>query len=354
VLAAADYGERARYLRHVGEHRAPRLAAHWEHLLQPLVPADGAHTGPLRFRPLEHYRMPFLAYLAVDDPHALSRADYVRLALAAKPGEPEDAPLSAESLATFEANYCDDRYWGRSSHSGSGTRILVSGRVLALVGPQGDALFCGPETGVLGQFRHQYFLLFLITHFHRSALLSMSDQLAVAMNRLSIGDTESVKQFKRRIRQAVEIFLRFTHRYWYHQVSNQDLARSLFQRLRDHLGTEVLYSEVREEMMDMNNYLDSDSLRRQSNTVLRLTVVTIAATVGTVATSFIGMNVIAASEEPLLWRVAFVLVVLLATGVVTMLTVASSKRLAAFLDALSDERVPWRAKFRVLRGVHRR
>ena len=47
----------------------------------------------------------------------------------------------------------------------------------------------------------------------------------------------------------------------------------------------MLYEEVREEMMDMNGYLDSDALRRQANTILRLTVVTIVAMIGTIATA---------------------------------------------------------------------
>ncbi len=350
VRAVSDYDERRRYLSHVARHRTARLAAHWEYLLQPLRPADSEEAGSLRFRPLEYYRMPFLAFLTVDDPTAMTRADFMRIAFAAQPGEPDVAPYSTQSLEGFEADYCEDRYWNRGGAGSSNTRILVSGRVLGMVGRHGDPFFCGSETGVLGQFRHQYFLLFLIAHFHRSALLSMSDQLAVAMNRLEIGDTESVRLFKRSIRQGMEIFLRFTHRYWYHQVSNQDLARNLFQRMRDHLATEVLYEEVREEMMDMNGYLDSDALRRQANTILRLTVVTIMAMIGTIATGFIGMNVIAAADEPLLWRTAFFVAVLLATGALTMFTVAKSKRLADLLDALSDERVRWRDKWRTLTG----
>ncbi len=167
---------------------------------------------------------------------------------------------------------------------------------------------------MLGQFRHQYLLLFLIAHFHRAALLSMSDQLAVAMNRLEIGDTESVKSFKRSIRQAMEIFLRFTHRYWYHEVSNQDFARSVFEKLRHHLSVDVLYDEMRQEMMDMNGYLDSDALRRQSNTILRLTVVTIVAMIGTIATGFLGMNMIAEADKPVWWRVALFLFTLVATA----------------------------------------
>jgi Mg2+ and Co2+ transporter CorA len=188
----------------------------------------------------------------------------------------------------------------------------------------------------------------LIAHFHRAALLSMSDQLAVAMNRLEIGDTDSVRLFKRSIRRAMEIFLRFTHRYWYHEVSNQDFARSVFEKLRQHLGTEVLYDEVRSEMMDMNGYLDSDALRRQSNTILRLTVVTIVTMIGTIATGFLGMNVISAATEPFVYRAGLFVFVLVATAGVTLLSIARSKRLADFIDAVSDERIGWREKWLVL------
>jgi len=355
VLAASDYGDQQRYLDHVATHRAPRLSAHWRYLLEPLQPADSRHSERLRFRPLEYYRMPFMAYLAVDDPAALSRADFARIAHASAPGDHEIGPFSEPALADFESAYCEDRYFGRvRGDETSRTRIIASGRVLAMVGRNGDPLFNGRMTGLFAQFRHQYFLLFLIAHFHRSALLSMSDQLAVAMNRLEVGDTESVKQFKRSIRQATEIFLRFTHRYWYHQISNQDLARSLFQRTRQHLATQVLYDEVRQEMMDMNGYLDSDSLRRQANTVLRLTVVTIFAMIGTIATGFLGMNLIAAADDATLSRVTFFVVVLVVTALLTALTIAKSRSLAELLDTLSNERMGWRERFAALRGARRR
>jgi len=202
---------------------------------------------------------------------------------------------------------------------------------------------------VLSQFRHQHFLLFLIPHFNKAALLSMSDQLAVAMNRLDVTSTESVRTFKRAIRLAMEVFLRFTHRYWYHEVSNQDIARSLFQRVSRHLANETLYEEVRGEISAMSEYLDTDSNRRQANTILRLTVVTILAVIGTLATGFLGMNLIAAADAPIVRRVAYFLVVVGLTVVFTLYTIVKSKRLADFLDALSDERVTWRDKLRILR-----
>lgn len=68
-------------------------------------------------------------------------------------------------------------------------------------------------------------------------------------------------------------------------MSNQEQARLLFRRLCEQLHDYELYDEVRTEVMDMSNYLDTDSIRRQANTVLRLTVVTIFGLIGTIVTS---------------------------------------------------------------------
>ena len=349
VLAASDYERKGDYLAHVAKYRTPYLAAHWQFLLKPLALEYPGQTAAQRYRQLEYYRMPLMVYLALDDPSELTRADFVRLAHVTRPGPPDTLPYSERSLASFESDYCDDRFWGREGENFSGdARLISTGMLLAAVGRHGDTFFDGRETGMFGQFRHQYFLLFLIAHFHRAALLSMSDELAVAMNRLDVGDTESVREFKRTIRQSMEIFLRFTHRYWFHEVSNQELARTMFSRLSRHLRNDELYHEVRTEVADMNNYLDTDSARRQAHTILRLTVVTVVGLIGAVATGFLGMNLIAEAGEPLVYRVLLFVVVLALTVGVTLYSVVKSKMLAAFLDALSDERVSWRDKWRTL------
>jgi len=352
VLAASDYPARAKYLAFVARYRTPCLAHHWEYLLQPLLLEYPGQVGPLRYRLLEYTRMPFMSFFAVDDPSELTRADFVRIGMVTRPGEPDTLPYSSTTLADFERDYCDDRFWGRSGERFSGdTRIIVTGQTLSIIGRHGDPFFSGNVTGLLGQFRHQYFLLFLIAHFHKAALVSMSDELAVAMNRLTVGETESVKNFKRTIRQMMEVFLRFTHRYWFHEVSNQAIARSLYGRLSKYLGNEDLYLEVRNEVTDMNNYLDSDSGRRQANTVLRLTVVTIVGLIGTIASGVLGMNLIAASEEPFYSKLGIFVLTVLATVGLTMLTVAWSKRLADMLDAISDSRLSWKSKWRAMRGA---
>jgi len=352
VLAVSDYEKRQRYLDHVASYRTPCLASHLSWLIEPLGQEYPGQTAALRYRQLEYYRMPFMAYLAFDDPHRLTRADFVRLALVTRPGSSEELEYSEESLKNFEVDYCDDRFWGRGNTRLSGeTRLICTGRTIAMVGEHHNPFFSGPETGVLGQFRHQYFLLFLIAHFSKATLLSISDELAVAMNRLSVGETESVKEFKRTIRQSMEVFLRFTHRYWFHNVSNQDQGRFLFRRLREQLRNDELYDEVRTEVMDMSTYLDTDSNRRQANTVLRLTVVTIVGLIGTIVTGFLGMNLLAEADATLGRRITLFLLVLAATAAVTVLTIVKSKRLADFIDALSDERISWTRKWRVWKKV---
>jgi len=352
VLAASDYAARAKYLAFVARYRTPCLAHHWEFLLQPLLLEYPGQVGTLRYRLLEYNRMPFLSFFSVDDPAQLTRADFVRIGMVTRPGEPDTLPYSSTALADFEREYCDDRFWGRSGERFSGdTRFIVTGLTLSIVGRHGDSFFSGAVTGLLGQFRHQYFLLFLIAHFHKAALASMSDELAVAMNRLIVGETESVKNFKRTIRQMMEVFLRFTHRYWFHEVSNQGIARSIFGRLTRLLGNEHLYAEVRNEVTDMNNYLDSDSARRQANTVLRLTVVTILGLVGTIASGLLGMNVFAEADKPVLWRVVLFGVITAATFALTVATVAQSKKLADLLDVLSDARLGWKSKWRAMTRV---
>jgi hypothetical protein len=316
VIAASDFSNRAKYLEFVATHRSPCIAAHWERLLQPMVLGVPGQSGPLRYRQLEYYRMPFMAFLAFDDPTQLTRADWVRLGLVTRPGAPDSLPCAAHTVADFESRFCDDRFWGRGGRpDATNTRIVVTGQTLSMVGSHADPYFSDNTNGMLSQFRHQFFLLFLVSHFHKAALLSMSDELAVAMNRLTVGETESVKRFKRTIRQMLEVFLRFTHRYWFHQVSNQEGAQIVFTRLREHLITQSLYDEVRDEVMDMSNYLDSDSARRQAATVLRLTVVTILGLLGTIVTGFLGMNLIAAADEPMPLRVAlFVLTLVITIG----------------------------------------
>src|SRR5499426_318153 len=317
-----------------------------------MVPYHSMQPGALRYRPVEYHRMPVMGYLAVDRLSALTRADFVRLGLVMPPGPAGVLPVSERHAADFETRYCYDRYWDDAA--ASGTRTMCSGEALIIIGSAGDPYFVERETGLRSHFRHQHFLLFLIPHFYKAALVFLSDRLVGAVTDLDVGDTESVKRFKRRIRQYKEVFLRFTHRYWFHEVSNQAQAKALYRMCCDALGTERLFAEVRQEIQDMSEFLDSDSIRRQSNMVIRLTVVTTVGLIGTITTGYFGMNLLAEADAHLVRKIVYFTLGTAATTALTAWTIARSRPLSDFLEALSDERLSTREKLASFIAVWRR
>jgi hypothetical protein len=60
------------------------------------------------------------------------------------------------------------------------------------------------------------------------------------------------------------------------------------------------------------------------------------------------MNILAWAEEPVPWRVGIFLFTAGATVLLTIFTVAHSKRLADVLDAISDSRLGWKSKWRAM------
>ncbi len=262
-------------------------------------------------------------------------------------------PYGADHLADFEQRYCYDRFWANAG-AAPNTRYLCSGHALIVIGDARSQFYGCRDRGVLAQFRHQHFLLFLIAHFQKAALLMQSDRLVEALKNLDVGDADSVRAFKRSIRASFESFLRFTHRYWFHEVSEQAQVRALFHLCATHLGLDPLYDEVKVRIADMNTYLDADSLRRQANTVVRLTVVTILGLIGTVTTGFLGMNLLAEADAPMSRKLLIFAAVFVFTTVLTFYTMGKSKGLSDFLDALSDEKLSAWTKAKALAAVWRR
>jgi len=193
-------------------------------------------------------------------------------------------------------------------------------------------------------FRHQFFQIGVLTNFHKAALLDLSNRFSIAVERLRVGDHDSVRVFKASVREALELFLRFNHRYWFHEISNQVLAADIYKRWSHQLGSDALYDDVREEARDINEYLDADRTRRSTDNMQRLTVVSACGMVGTVATGFLGMNLYSLSDLATWEKIAVFIVVFIPVTLLTLYTIVKSKRLSDFLEALSDERLPVRAK----------
>jgi len=355
VLAASDLQQREVFLAHVSEHRAPRFSTHWAFLLEPLVPDHSEQKGALRYQQIEDYRMPVMAYLALDNPRALTRADFIRLGLVTGSGDAGAGgdtmlPYGEQHLLDFEQRYCYDRFWSDGG-AAPNTRYLCNGHALVVIGDARSEFYGCRNRGVLAQFRHQHFMLFLIAHFQKSSLLMFSDRLVEALKNLDVTRPNSIKRFKREIRASFEGFLRFTHRYWFHDVSEQVQVRALFKLCATHLDLDTLYEEVKERIADMNSYLDADSLRRQANTVVRLTVVTIFGLIGTVTTGFLGMNLIAETDASWPRKITLFALVFVPTMVLTGFTIIKSKKLSDYLDTMADDTLSLWAKFKAFGAV---
>ena len=347
VMARSDAERREKYLRYVSRHRSPCISEHWACLLRPLVLAHSDEAGELRYRLIEYQRMPVMAFLALEQPRSLSREEWIRIGLATMLHPNENLPINEPAVIEFEKRFCQDRFW-TNSEAGPNTRFICTGNAFTVVGDTAFPFFMDGERGVLAQFRHQYFLVFLIAHLHRASLLVFSEILVDAVNDLDIRNDNSVRRFKRRIRANFETFLRFTHRYWFHELSERPHVQAMYRLCSNHLRNEGLYDDLRDEIREMSHYLDSDSQRRQSNTVVRLTVITILGLIATVTTGYFGMNIIAFGEGAGLERALHGLIATSVFVGLVLFAVARSKRLSDFLEALSDERLSLAGKFRTL------
>ena len=336
VLAASDSANQEKFLSYTRKHRSPGISTHWDFLLRPLVLDPSEENGVLRYRQIEYHRMPLMAFLALDNPRGMSRENWLRLGLVASLHPDEALPTHDPDVAEFESRYCYDRFW-TDTEAGPNTRFFCTGRALIVVGDARADYFHDKTRGILAQFRHQYVLLFMIAHFHRASLLVFSDRMVDAVHDLDIRASQSISRFRRRVYASFEAFLRFTHRYWFYELSERSHVQALYRLCSEHLGNDSLYQEVKEELRDMSQYLDSNAQRQQSTTIVRLTVVTTFSMIGAVTTGLLGMNLIAEADAPILTRLAYFLIATLITALCMLFAILKSKQLSDVMDVLSDD-----------------
>jgi Mg2+ and Co2+ transporter CorA len=163
-----------------------------------------------------------------------------------------------------------------------------------------------------------------------------------------------VLNFRAATRQALETFLRFTHRYWFHAVSNQDQAHDLFALCRRHLELDELYEDIRQEVQEMSQYLEAEAARRQNDSVARLTVVTAFGLIGTIATGFLGMNLFDHTHFDPAMKFGIFALVFIPTMILTFYTIAKSRRLSDFLDVIASDGADGRPRLRAFIDIWRR
>jgi membrane protein YqaA with SNARE-associated domain len=352
VLSRSDYEDKARYLQFVKDNHVPCVSLHWEYLMRPLVQHYSSQTGQIRYREIEYQRMPLMGYFAFEDVSNLTRGDLIRLGLVTRPWHSDTLPFTETFLANFEKEHCYDRYWDKHQHDAwSTTRMMCTGQNFIVIGNHQHRVYTNEKTGIKGNYQNQYFLLFLIAHFQKAALLMLSDRMVQAISRLNIDHEQSIKTFRTSIRNVMGIFLRFTHRYWFETVSDQAVAKDLFTMMHKQLDTANLFEKTRRRIMDMTEYLEGEEIKRQADTVVRLTVVTILGLIGTMTSGLLGMNIFDFTNAPTMQKMLYFLCVFIPVSLLTFYTVIKSRRLSLFLDALSNESMSLKGKLAKLKNV---
>ena len=352
VLSSSDYQDKTRYLAFVKDNHVPCVSLHWEFLMRPLVQHYSSQVGEIRYREIEYQRMPLMGYFAFESITELTRGDLIRLGLVTQPWDSNSLPFTEDFLADFEKKYCYDRYWDNQKiDPWSTTRIMCTGQNFVVVGSQQHRVFTNNKTGIKNNYQNQYFLLFLIAHFQKAALLMLSDRMVQAISRLNLESEQSIKSFRQNIRNVMGVFLRFTHRYWFESISDQAVSKDLFNMMHKQLGTADLFEKTRRRIMDMAEYLEGEEIKRQADTVVRLTVVTIFGLIGTMTSGILGMNIFDFTQISNSLKLLYFMGIFIPVSALTFYTVIKSRRLSLFLDALSNENAGLKYKLSKLKKV---
>ena len=282
----------------VDENREPCLVSFWEWLLNPIQvakyrPAEHPwfYRGKpfLEFRQVQDERTPFMSRIAVKDPRLIKQADWMRLVGVDGPGSSDQYPVSPAFPEDNFLSYCYDRFWSQSDEEPAcrythSTRWLCSGYAFVGVGSTelkpGVAQATKPfiESHGRDHFRHHYFKLGLIAHFHRASLLSFERRLAEAVDSLRDGMHNQFKreEFEEAI-QEIEVELsRFRSQFWFTEVSNHVQAQELFDMWSEHLGTRKLFDEVFNEARDASQIVIQWNEKAQAESSERLSLVALA------------------------------------------------------------------------------
>jgi hypothetical protein len=288
VLIKGTYNAPKEFFPFVRQKVSP-ITKHWCFLLEPFVPYECSQwdSDKIRYQQLQDERMPYMAYLAFDNPRLLTKGDMMRLGFADGSGNRNSLPSSSNSKFSqnFERDYCYDDYWEtdllqyHDKHSWMNTRYICCGYAFTMIGEfyedeKGPGFFNNNKVGALAHFRHHYFQIGLIVHFHKAGLLVLWDNLykktdfSNSSGSQHLNEIHEVREILQKLQQLTKLFS---------EVSTLGQAKELFNLWEHHLGIKDSLERALKETQDIHDRLEIEAQKQQTDTTVLLTVV---ATVG--------------------------------------------------------------------------
>lgn len=208
---------------------------------------------------IEDERMPYMAYVALEDPTQISPGDWVRLTFADYRGNSSAYPHAHNYLPDFSAKYCYDRYF--DPLNGWTTRILNSGYAFTMVGSSSPGFFIKDARD---HFQRHYAKIGLLLQYNKAALLNFSKELADASHNDSDTYSKAVRDIQSRL-------VKFTHKHWFEGFTNQTQGQELSTQWSEHLGLGALYQSVMNEARLAHEQVLSEEEKKQTEAIVNLT-----------------------------------------------------------------------------------
>lgn len=250
----SNYEAQDFYLKWLKINHQPAASSHWTALLPAMEPFEGWNMNEGKgYHLLGDDRMAAMAFFGLPDPRGISDADMIRIGLADGPGS-WLMPYAPGFLADFDTKYCYDRFWTRrepDKYPDFTTRYMCSGWAFSGLADSGAWVF--PE--LLAYFRHHYFQMGLLIYLQYSSLLIFSDRLSEAVSHAR----SDQKRYRELIDRAATDFAIFSDRYWLTDVSNQVQGQELYDLWVRRLRLRELFGQVRDEVHDVNEILESQA-----------------------------------------------------------------------------------------------
>src|SRR5262249_54980315 len=142
------------------------------------------------------------------------------------------------------------------------TRWLCSGYGLAVVGADDRIPY---TTQMAANFRHHYFRMGLIAHFHRAAILNLRDQLAEATKQ------EGEEEFRQRVKDVQKQMTTFRARFWFREVSTQLQGQEIFSWWSDQLRNQQLFDQVSADIAAADAQVRTQFEEQESKDINKIT-----------------------------------------------------------------------------------
>ena len=207
------------------------------------------------------------------------------------PGKQGTLPYASDFLEKYIDDYCYDRFWDEKvpEHVWN-TRYLCCGYGFTAIGEyeNKDGSLSFFMNQILSHFRNHYFQMGLLAHFHRASLLVFSNLLAQAASFIR----KSQKKFRKKIHRIHQDLVRFTHRYWFTEISNQIQPTEMFSWWSYHLKTDALYKRVMRQANESSQLLNMERQNKINESSHNLNIIAVFGVTLSIAIAFLSINIL--------------------------------------------------------------